>query len=208
MDNVFIIDSFFYLQLWLGVIIFVNKKRPMRRRDHYTISLWRGCDSTIIQTPIYVAILLGCLFFLFNEMGLRYKTYWNQGVWLLFILFLISLAILLYNFFHSLWKKRHLEDILYLDISTEGIFLNQKLYSGKVKPTFLRWEEIEYLDLYYGKYTILVHIKPDQKRKPVEIEFFTFQSRWGLRRAIRGFSGRKDIIRRFHYGSLSRYVSR
>lgn len=180
----------------------------MGRRDHYTISTWRECDTIIIQTPIIVAFLLGCLFFLYNELGLRYKTSWNQGVWLLFILFLILLASFLYRFFHSLWEKRHMENIIYLDISTEGLFLNQKLYSGKAKPTFLRWEEIEYLDLYYDKLTIRVHIKPDQKRKPVEIEFFTVQSRWGLRKAIRGFSGRKDIIRRFRYGLFSRYVSK
>lgn len=170
----------------------------MRRRDHYTISTWRECDTIIIQTPIIVAFLLGCLFFLYNEFWYR-----GKGIWFLFIPLLIIIVWLLYGFFHSLWKKRNLEDIIYLDLSTEGILLNPKLYSGKVKPTFLRWEEIEYLDVYYDKLTIRVHIKPDQKRKPVEIEIFTVQSRWGLRKAIRRFSGRKDIIRRFRYGLFS-----
>ena len=181
--------------------IFVSKKRPMRRRDHYTISTWRDCDTIIIQTPIIVAFLLGCLFFLYNEF--RYPVPRGKGIWFLFIPLLIIIVWLLYGFFHSLWKKRHLENIIYLDVSTEGIFLNPKLYSGKVKPTFLRWEEIEYLDVYYDKLTIRVHIKPDQKRKPVEIEFAHIQSCWRLRRAIRGFSGRKDIIRRFSYGLFS-----
>ena len=175
----------------------------MRRRDHYTFSTWREYETLIIDAPITMAILLGCLFF-FNELGFWHKYSWDQGDWLLFILFLILFAFNLYQFFRNIWKKRHLEDIIYLDISTEGIFLKPKSYKGRSKPTFLRWEEIEYLDLFCGlSCNIKVHIKPDQKRKPVETEFFTLQSRLGFRKAIREFSGRKDIIRRFHYGLYS-----
>ena len=176
----------------------------MKPKEHYSITK-RSEENKTLAISVFSALFLLCSFiylFITGESGYVYPGVKNNSgdiIWPVFALFVFGICFFIFCFFLILWEKRHSEDHVYIDIGWQGISFDPEPSSKQLKPIFYPWEEIEYCDLCFAWNCYYLDIKPHHKPR-VRVELPSVN---GLRKALRVFSKRKDIIRILHVRPFS-----
>ena len=173
----------------------------MNRTKHYIVSAYREYMQGMVSSIINFVIIL-FLFLLYMELSL-----WKVP-WFIFFIWLVAFAYILFVFFRNLWKKRHLKDHVYIDCGPEGICVDVWPSVKYRRSVFYGWRDIEFMNYYVhrrGGGEFMLRIKPYKKRPKVyEFSSLSFSNPYGgLPKAIKEFSGRKDIIKR-RYSTIVR----
>lgn len=169
----------------------------MKQNNHYIISTYREYNLDMIRSLILFFFMTS--FFLFFRL---YCYYYSPKDWERF-LFLLPVYVVAWvgsiiGFFRSLYLKRTRKNHIFLDLGRDGLIINPELYTGN-RAVYYRWDEVDYIRIEFASFHLFFHVKPVKKRwikyeirygtTQISFYFFTYK-------AIRKFSGRKDIIKK------------